>query len=339
MRFKDKIRIADAGRSACAVLYKNHDTSEWMDKNMEELLGPGKNWYKGNLHMHTTHSDGSVSPQEALKIYKKAGYDFVAMTDHWMQSQCGMWNGMLILSGCEWDAGDMVHTPVYHIVGVGMERKVKLTRSVSLTPQDIINGIDGAGGLAILAHPAWSLTDPREAMKLTGLAGAEVYNTMSGLPWNGSRADASLYFDLWASWGKMVRCIASDDSHGYSGEQTKSYIMVHADDCTASGLHRSLCDGHFYASQGPRFESVSTDGKTVKVDCSSVKYIVFYSNTVWCKDRIADGSEGHASYTVKDTDKFVRIEIIDGQGRKAWYSPFAVNNECKNDNECKSDKD
>ncbi len=168
-------------------------------------------------------------------------------------------------------------------------------------------------------------------MKLTGLAGAEVYNTMSGLPWNGSRADASLYFDLWASWGKMVRCIASDDSHGYSGEQTKSYIMVNADDCTASGLHRSLCDGHFYASQGPRFESVSTDGKTVEVDCSSVKYIVFYSNTVWCKDRIADGSEGHASYTVKDTDKFVRIEIIDGQGRKAWYSPFAVNNECKSD--------
>ena len=28
-------------------------------------------WYKGNLHMHTTCSDGHLSPEEAILIYKK----------------------------------------------------------------------------------------------------------------------------------------------------------------------------------------------------------------------------------------------------------------------------
>ena len=38
---------------------------------------------KVNLHMHTTLSDGSKTPEEAAEIYKKAGYDVVAITDHW----------------------------------------------------------------------------------------------------------------------------------------------------------------------------------------------------------------------------------------------------------------
>ena len=32
---------------------------------------------KVNLHMHTTLSDGSKTPEEAAEIYKKAGYDVV----------------------------------------------------------------------------------------------------------------------------------------------------------------------------------------------------------------------------------------------------------------------
>ena len=40
------------------------------------------NWYKGNLHTHTTQSDGAVSPEEMMACYRKAGYDFLALSDH-----------------------------------------------------------------------------------------------------------------------------------------------------------------------------------------------------------------------------------------------------------------
>ena len=40
------------------------------------------NWYKGNLHCHTTNSDGVVSPEQAVAFYKARGYHFMAFTDH-----------------------------------------------------------------------------------------------------------------------------------------------------------------------------------------------------------------------------------------------------------------
>jgi predicted metal-dependent phosphoesterase TrpH len=282
-------------------------------------------WLKGNLHMHTTRSDGHLAPDDALELYRKAGYNFAALTDHWVQSKACVSHGMTVLGGCEWDTGDMVHAPVYHIVGVGMDREVSLEGPAPFSPQQIIDAIGKAGGLAVLAHPAWSLTDPEAAARLTGLCGAEVYNTMSGLPWNGRRADSSLYFDLWGAKGKLFRCMAADDSHSYSGEQTTSFLMVCADGNNADAVKRAIRAGDFYASQGPRFRSVRFGDGKVEVECLGAETVVFYSNTVWCGDRVASGRTGFASYRIKSTDRYVRVELIDAEGRKAWCSPFWAN--------------
>ena len=48
----------------------------WIDQN-------GNTWYRGNLHMHTQVSDGDLPFEEAVALYRKAGYDFLAVTDHW----------------------------------------------------------------------------------------------------------------------------------------------------------------------------------------------------------------------------------------------------------------
>ena len=42
---------------------------------------PGR-FLRGNLHLHTTASDGDLSPQEAVDLYREHGYDFLAITDH-----------------------------------------------------------------------------------------------------------------------------------------------------------------------------------------------------------------------------------------------------------------
>ena len=71
-----------------------------------ELLGGAGNWYKGNLHMHTTVSDGTLSPEEAVARYRAAGYDFVALTDHRTVNPPWEDEDFLILSGAEYDTGD-----------------------------------------------------------------------------------------------------------------------------------------------------------------------------------------------------------------------------------------
>ena len=44
--------------------------------------GKKKRWYKGNLHCHTYWSDGRAFPDQAIRSYRDAGYDFCAVTDH-----------------------------------------------------------------------------------------------------------------------------------------------------------------------------------------------------------------------------------------------------------------
>ena len=104
--------------------------------------------------------------------------------------------------------------------------------------------------------------------------------------------------------------------------------MVNAPTLSRSAIMEALRKGNFYASCGPRFHSIEFDPETgtIDVECSrDVQEIVFKSNTPW-PDRGYQriGGSGRASYRVMYEDRYVRIELIDDKGRKAWCSPFAV---------------
>jgi len=36
-------------------------------------------FYRGNLHSHSTHSDGEKSAEEVCRTYRELGYDFLAI--------------------------------------------------------------------------------------------------------------------------------------------------------------------------------------------------------------------------------------------------------------------
>jgi len=41
----------------------------------------GHTWVKGNLHAHTTNSDGKPSPRERMNGYVEQGYDYLCLSD------------------------------------------------------------------------------------------------------------------------------------------------------------------------------------------------------------------------------------------------------------------
>ena len=43
--------------------------------------GPGQ-WYKGNLHSHTTNSDGHLTPAQAVALFRQYGYSFLCLSEH-----------------------------------------------------------------------------------------------------------------------------------------------------------------------------------------------------------------------------------------------------------------
>ena len=284
-------------------------------------------WLRGNLHMHTNRSDGAFSYEDALALYENAGYDFVAVTDHWVVSEKGKTpGGMLLFSGCEYDVGTNVVQGIYHIVGIDMEQKPRLIKHGGAGVQDIIDEINRCGGLAILAHPAWSLNSVEEVCKLHGIFATEIYNTTSSHLYNplNARPYSGLFVDQMAARGMDLYCVAADDSHRYKAEALKSYIMVHAREKNHEAVMEAIRNGDFYATQGPEVH-VDLEGNTVKVSCSPASYVIFYSNSPWSPHRVTSGDGiTEATCELLPNETFIRVEVIDSQGMMAFSSPILV---------------
>ena len=283
----------------------------------------GKRWYKGNLHMHTTCSDGRKTPEEAVALYKGKGYDFLALTDHWHMGKTWREEGFLMLSGVEYDNGADLEKGIYHIVGIGMKEEPLLCREPKPEVQDIIDGVHKAGGIAILAHPAWSMNRAEQACRLKGIDGCEIYNTTSGLPTN-CRPYSGVFLDDMANLGCFLPCMAADDAHHYMGDETASWLMVQAQELSREAVMEAIRKGDFYASQGPDF-TVRRQGDILYVTSTPVSSIVFFTDWIWENDRARVGDRiCEASFQIKPQDKWVRIELTDADGRMAWSSFYRV---------------
>ena len=85
-------------------------------------------WYRGNLHTHSTRSDGRKTSSEVCASYRRAGYSFISLTDHILEaygwlvtvSQPYCTDGFTTIFGAE------LHTPktslgdLWHLLAVGL---------------------------------------------------------------------------------------------------------------------------------------------------------------------------------------------------------------------------
>ena len=289
------------------------------------LVDPNKPVYRGNTHTHTQNSDGRKSFDEALDIYAALGHDFLVVTDHWKIGPETRRGKMLVMSGIEYDFLD-VPNQALHVVGIlpggadpGLDRE-KDNRDYNYA----IRRINEVGGAAVLAHPHWSL-NTLDVMKNVGdVVGAEVYNAVSGLPFGPDRAVSTAQLDVAAANGRLFRFLCGDDTHYYLSEPGSGFTMAQADECTPEGIIAALKRGSFYCTQGPLVHAASYDpeARVFSVDCSPADMVVFYTDAPWAPARcVAEKGMTHAEYHSVDRDHFVRCEVIDASGKRAWISP------------------
>lgn len=280
--------------------------------------------YKVGLHTHTTVTDGKVTPEECARIYKEAGYDAIALTDHWKYHGEDEISGLKIISGCEYNLGRSdTSTDVIHIVGVGMREEPQLSDR-GVPRQEVIDAIKAKGGLAILAHPAWSLNTPEEIKKLSGFDAVEIYNSVSDVG-QSSRPYSGYFVDLLANMGVTYPLIATDDAHYYQGEdETKSYIMVKAEDGSIESILDGIRKSEFYATQGPEVH-IRREGDKIIADCSPCVTIDFLSNSAWVADKMNRGTGlVHAQYQIKAWEKWIRVEVKDADGNYGWSNIITI---------------
>ena len=281
-------------------------------------------FFKGNLHCHTTLSDGLLSPESVIALYQGMGYDFLAITDHRKLSEpTHKKDRMLVLSGIEMDYA--LPGESLHLVGIGMDPSYDPAKSIRLDPQVGIRQMRKHGGRVILAHPAWSLNTLSTLSSLRNITAAEIYNSISTYPWEGDRADSSIILDIAATHGAPYCFVASDDAHSYNGEAGRSFTMIQADELTQDALFAALDAGRFYASQGPCFEQISIDDSLLTVRCSPVETVIFYSNLSGTRCVTCSGqTEATYDLSCHSDQTFVRCQIIDANGCSAWSNPILL---------------
>lgn len=103
--------------------------------------------YPGNIHIHSTYSDGSGTIEEISAAAKSAGLRYLVINDHETMDgyhREGYHDGVAVLVGAEINRG------CNHYLAIGIDR---LVASNDANPQDVIDRVRESGALGFLAHP------------------------------------------------------------------------------------------------------------------------------------------------------------------------------------------
>ncbi|MEV5874304.1 CehA/McbA family metallohydrolase [Streptomyces sp. NPDC052101] len=117
--------------------------------------GRGRDWYRGDCHLHSWYSDGRRTPAEIAALARAAGLDFINSSDHNTHSSHPHWadqagDDLLIMLGEE------ITTRNGHVVALGTEPGTFVDwryRARDNRWARFAREIRRAGGLVVPAHP------------------------------------------------------------------------------------------------------------------------------------------------------------------------------------------
>jgi hypothetical protein len=298
-------------------------------------FGSEGEWLRCALHAHTTRSDGELEPDELAALYTRAGYDVLAITDHWRRTDASS-DGLLVLASVELNCV-LPEGRDGHVLGFGIEAEPGELRELGTEYADLERTaawIDAHGGVPYLAHPYWTGVVPGGFSLPANVCGIEVYN--GGCELEVGRGVSSVHWDELLETGTRCLAIATDDSHHAALDANLGWTWVRAGERTAAAVLDALRHGRFYSSTGPVVLDVELDGDVVDVRCSPCRSVVLVSGRtegaavnageLYCNngevlERTDDGSITRARLELPFGYDHVRVEVIDGEGRKAWTNP------------------
>jgi hypothetical protein len=293
-------------------------------------------WLRCALHAHTTNSDGDLPPDKLVRHYEWAGYDVLAITDHWVRTVERSTRKLLVIPSVELNAtaGGPEHDA--HVLALGVEAEPVIPDNEFAPLADVVAWIGENGGLPYLAHTYWSGLRTEQWETCAGLLGIEVWN--SGCELEIARGDSTIHWDEALERGRGFFALATDDSHHPGYDSGFAWTMVRAAEKTQEAVLEALRIGSFYGSTGPAIHSVSVDDATVVVECSPASSVTLVSSRAHGA-RANAGRLGYpksAEILARDTAGLItavrlerpynvpygRIEVADAGGRRAWTNPL-----------------
>lgn len=231
-------------------------------------------WYRGELHSHTLHSDGSLTPAELLAGARERGLDFLALTDHntisaLLEIEQAEDDRLLVIPGIE------LTTFYGHALALGVEEWIDWRTGYNCwSMEDTARATHAAGGLFVIAHPKdigspvctgcrWEYPD----FDLDLADGVEIWNG----GWRGSNDKNPKNLQLWRDLQNEPRRLpatAGSDFHGgMDWWKTAPVTYIYAQNLSTAALLEGIRLGRMVLSSGPWLQiEVSTGGDSKAVE-------------------------------------------------------------------------
>ena len=274
-------------------------------------------WLRGNLHTHSTNSDGEKTPEELAQIYGAKGYDWLCISDHDFitEKPASFPEEMVFVPGNEITARGS------HLLHIGAEDLVYPDPN----RESVIRRISETRGLCILNHPNWERDYnhwPQGVLEsMPKYDGIEIYNAVirrhPGSPLATDRWDQLL------SKGIRVWGYANDDAH-LGADCGIAWNVASCPRRDAPTIMDSLRRGRFYASTGVELSCLETwDDQIRIVSKNGTACVAIMDDGVeigrwpgrsWEFDlvRLIEGIE----------PAYIRFEVLGDAGAAAWTQPI-----------------
>lgn len=287
---------------------------------------PGSFW-KGNLHGHSTASDGVLPPDEVCRRYRAAGYDFIAITDHYRAVY-----GFPIVDTRPYRTGDFttligaeMHAPAissgedWHILAVGLPLDFPVLGEGE-TGAELARRCHAAGAFVAILHPHWYNLTLEDAQSIEVAHAVEVYNHGCMLTFD--RGDGTSTLDALLTARRRIDVIAADDSHWYQPDGYGGWVMVKAEENTPEALQAALLAGAYYATQGPEIHDIRRDGDALEVQCSEAVNILALGPGARAVFEFGTGLTSARLALEPFAGDWCRVVVRDAAGRRAWSNPL-----------------
>ena len=277
------------------------------------FTAPARRRYLGDLHMHSTASDGVFSPWELGARAKKAGLDFIAVADHNNYAEnlhLPFVPGITYIPAVEWThyKGHM------NFFGVQAPFRNSFVANTGEEMRALISDARALGAAVSVNHPKCPicpyLWDDDTAFDLM-----EIWNG----PYTPRNARAVKWWHTLLAGGRHIPAVGGSDFHKPGIVRLGSpATAVYADSPAAADLLQAICAGHAYiteSAKGPVLElscgeafmgdetAFSPDiPVTAKTDAAKVTFVTDRG------EETVRAANGEARFSAKDA-RFVYAKI------------------------------
>ncbi|TCC17285.1 phosphotransferase [Kribbella sindirgiensis] len=261
-------------------------------------------------------------------MYREAGYDFVAITDHF-RAEYGFpmtdtrdlrTDGFTTLIGAELHAPRTEAGQSWHIVAVGLPLDFAAP-TASETGTELARRARAAGAWIGMAHPSASLLTAADAESLDAAHSIEVYNALADRE---NRGDSWHLTDVLLNRGHRFTTYAADDAHLQPQDPPpcQAWIHVRAESLAPDALLTALKAGHFYSSTGPELYDVRIEADEITVKCSPATKILLTGGHPGAEVRQGTDLTECTFPLHLFRNTHCRITTEDATGRRAWTNPI-----------------